>query len=56
MGNEAAYFVIRHKMDEVSYALGVGRYASDFSVPEISVYATVIWNMTINGKKSVALF
>ena len=56
VGNEAAYFVLRHKMEDVSYALGVGRYASDFSVPELSVYASVIWNFTINGKKSVALF
>jgi hypothetical protein len=56
VGSEAAYFVLRHKMDDVSYALGAGRYASDFSVPEFSVYAGVIWNFTLNGKKSLALF
>lgn len=41
--NESQYFVLRHKMMDVTYNLGLGRYASDYSVPEFSVYAGVVW-------------
>lgn len=43
VGNESQYFVLRHKMEDATYSLALGRYASDFSVPEFSVYATAIW-------------
>lgn len=50
--NESQYLVYRKQDGAWSYAGGLGRYASDFSDPGFSAYATVIWTWG----KSISLF
>ena len=41
--NQAQYLIYRKQDGVWSYAGGLGRYASDFSEPGFSAYATVVW-------------
>lgn len=50
--NEAQYLLGRLKVEEKTYGIGVGRYASDYSKPGLSVYASMAWTWG----QSLALF
>lgn len=41
--SESQYLIYRQKMDGISMAAGVGRYASDFHNPGLSILASVAW-------------
>jgi len=52
MENESQYLMYKQKLRDFSVAAAVGRYASDFHEPGLSVIASMVWNWG----ESISLF
>lgn len=50
--NESQFLIYRQSMDGYSYAVGAGRWASDFTTPGFSAIANITWTWG----KSISLF